>query len=46
MSTLLTLFMKRISAKELGIGKEDDIEYIHFPDPGKTYTEEGTELLN
>ncbi|MEM3437193.1 MAG: TIGR04076 family protein [Nitrososphaerales archaeon] len=44
-STLLIPFMKGVSAKALGIGKEDDIGYIHCPDPGKPYTEGGTVLF-
>jgi len=42
MLTLLSPFLKGVSAKELGIGSEDDIGYIQCPDPGKPYTCGGT----
>ena len=36
MLTLLTPFIKGVSAKVLGIGREDDVGYVQCPDPGKT----------
>jgi len=42
MLTLLSPFTKGVSAKELGIGSEDDIGYVQCPDPGKPYTCGGT----
>jgi len=42
MLTLLTPFIKGISARDLGIGYEDDIGYVQCPDPGKPYTCGGT----
>jgi len=38
MLTLLSPFLKGISAKVLDIGKEDDVEYVQCPDPGEPYT--------
>lgn len=38
MMTLLIPFVKGISAKQLGIGKEDDTCYLQCPDPGEPYT--------
>jgi len=45
MLTLLTPFLKGISAKTLGIGKEDNIGYIQCPDPGEPYTQGGTVIF-
>ena len=45
MLTLLTPFIKGVSAKTLGIGKEDDIGYIQCPDPGRPYTKGGTVIF-
>jgi len=45
MLTLLSPFLKGVSAKELGIGSEDDIGYIQCPDPGKPYTCGGTVIF-
>ncbi|RLE47749.1 MAG: TIGR04076 family protein [Candidatus Methanomethylicota archaeon] len=42
MTSLLLPFLKGISAKQLGIGEEDDVGYIQCPDPGKPYTSGGT----
>jgi len=42
MLTLLSPFLKGVSAKVLGIGKEDDVGYVQCPDPGKPYTCGGT----
>jgi uncharacterized repeat protein (TIGR04076 family) len=42
MLTLLMPFLKGFSAKDLGIGKEDDIGYAQCPDPGEPYTCGGT----
>ena len=42
MLTLLTPFLKGVSAKVLGVGKEDDLGYVQCPDPGKPYTSGGT----
>jgi len=42
MLTLLSPFLKGISANVLGIGAEDDIGYIQCPDPGEPYTYGGT----
>lgn len=45
MLTLLSSFLKGVSAKTLGIGVEDDIGYIQCPDPGKPYTCGGTVIF-
>lgn len=42
MLTLLTPFLKGVSARELGIGETDDVGYVQCPDPGKPYTDGGT----
>jgi uncharacterized repeat protein (TIGR04076 family) len=42
MLTLLSSFLKGVSAKVLGIGEQDEIGYIQCPDPGKPYTFGGT----
>jgi len=42
MLTLLSPFLKGVSARILGIGGEDDIGYVQCPDPGKPYTCGGT----
>jgi hypothetical protein len=42
MLTLLTPFLKGVSARALGIGKEDDVGYMQCPDPGEPYTCRGT----
>jgi len=42
MLTLLSPFLKGISAQDLGIGEEDDVGYVQCPDPGKPYTCGGT----
>jgi hypothetical protein len=33
MLTLLTPFLKGVSARALGIGKEDDVGYVQCPEP-------------
>lgn len=45
MLTLLMPFLKGVSARELGIGKKDDIGHIQCPDPGKPYTDGGTVIF-
>ncbi|HDI73646.1 MAG TPA: TIGR04076 family protein [Candidatus Korarchaeota archaeon] len=42
MISLLSPFSHGVSAKELGIGEEDDIGYVQCPDPGRPYTCGGT----
>jgi uncharacterized repeat protein (TIGR04076 family) len=42
MSTLLSAFVHGVSAKDLGIGSEDDVGYLQCPDPGPPYTSGGT----
>lgn len=42
MLTLLTPFLKGISAKDLGMGSEDDLGYVQCPDAGKPHTRGGT----
>jgi len=42
MLTLLSPFLKGVSARELGIGSEDEVGYLQCPDPGKPYTCGGT----
>ncbi|MEM4465809.1 MAG: hypothetical protein QXJ95_09690 [Ignisphaera sp.] len=42
MSSLLLLFLKGVSAPELGIGTEDDVEYVQCPDPVRPHTTGGT----
>ena len=42
MLTLLMPFLKGFSAKDLGIGSEEDTGYVQCPDPGKPYTCGGT----
>ena len=37
--------MKGISARELGIGSEDNVGFLQCPDPGKPYTEGGTVIF-
>ena len=45
MITLLMPFLKDVSARELGIGKKDDVGYIQCPDPGTPYTDGGTVIF-
>ena len=45
MLTSLTPFLKGISARVLGIGKEDDVGYVQCPDPGEPYTCGGTVIF-
>jgi len=45
MSTLLLPFLKDVSARDLGIGQEDDVGYVQCPDPGKPYTDGGTVIF-
>jgi len=42
MLTLLTPFLKGVSAKSLGIGEKDDVGYVQCTDPGEPYTSGGT----
>lgn len=42
MSTLLSPFLKGVSAKDLGISDKEDVGYVQCPDPGKPYTDGGT----
>mgnify|MGYP000049953964 CR=1 FL=1 len=42
MLTLIMPFIKGVSARSLGIGKEDNEGYIQCPDPGSPYTQGGT----
>jgi len=42
MLTLLSPFLKGVSAKTLGISSEDDVGYVQCPDPGRPYTCGGT----
>jgi len=42
MLTLLPPFLKGVSARTLGIGREDDVGYVQCPDPGEPYTCGGT----
>jgi len=42
MTTILILMLKGYSAKELGVGPDDDTAYVQCPDPGKPYTDGGT----
>ena len=44
-STLLVPFLKGVSARDLGIGREDDVGYVQCPDPGKPHTSGGTVVL-
>ncbi|MEM1546030.1 MAG: TIGR04076 family protein [Candidatus Methanomethylicia archaeon] len=45
MLTLISAFIHGLSAKDLGIGSEDDIGYIQCPDPGPPYTKGGTVIF-
>ena len=45
MLTLITPFLKGVSAKVLGIGREDDVGYVQCPDPGEPYTCGGTVIF-
>ncbi len=45
MSTLLSLILHGVSARELGIGDKDDEGYLQCPDPGKPYTCGGTVIF-
>ena len=45
MLTLITPFLKGVSARVLGIGEEDDVGYIQCPDPGEPYTRGGTVIF-
>jgi len=42
MLTQLSPFLKGVSARDLGIGGEDNVGYAQCPDPGKPYTCGGT----
>jgi uncharacterized repeat protein (TIGR04076 family) len=45
MLTLLMPFLKGVSAKVLGIGKENDVGYVQCPDPRVPYTCGGTVIF-
>jgi len=45
MLTLLTPFLKGVSAKKLGIGRDDDVGYVQCPDIGKPYTPGGNVIF-
>jgi hypothetical protein len=45
MLTLLMPFLKGMPARELGMGKEENIGYVQCPDPGEPYTCGGTVLF-
>lgn len=45
MSSLLLPFLKGVSARELGIGIENDVGFVHCPDPGGPYTTGGTVIF-
>ena len=45
MLTLLSPFLKGVSAKVLGIGVEDNVGYVQCPDPGEPYTCGGTVIF-
>jgi len=40
--TVLTLMLKGFSARDLGVGPDDDTGYAQCPDPGAPYTCGGT----
>jgi len=42
MLTLLSPFLKGVSARALGIGREDDVGYVQCPDPEEPHTSGGT----
>jgi len=45
MLTLLMPFLKGMPARELGMGKEENLGYVQCPDPGEPYTCGGTVLF-
>jgi uncharacterized repeat protein (TIGR04076 family) len=45
MITILTPFLKGVSARNLGIGDKDDVGYLQCPDPGQPYTRGGTVIF-
>ena len=45
MSSLLSAFIHGSSAKELGIGLQEDIGHLRCPDPGPPYTKGGSVLF-
>ena len=45
MMTFLYAMLKGVSARDMGIGSDDDIGYIQCPDPGRPYTHGGTVLF-
>jgi hypothetical protein len=45
MVALLSAFAHGYSAKELGIGSEENTGYLQCPDPGPPYTHGGTVLF-
>ncbi len=42
MLTILSPFLKGVSAKDMGVGPRDDTAYVQCPDPGPRYTCGGT----
>jgi len=40
--TLVSPFLKGVSARALDMGREDDVGYVQCPDPGEPYTSGGT----
>jgi len=45
MLTLLSPFLKGMSAKVLGICVKDNVGYVQYPDPGEPYTCGGTVIF-
>ena len=45
LSTFLPALLHGLSAKELGIGEEEDVGYLQCPDPGAPYTRGGAVLF-
>lgn len=48
LNALLTFavpMLKGVSARDLGIGLEDDVGFVQCPDPGGPYTEGGSVLF-
>jgi len=45
LATLLSAFSHGASARELGIGSEDNVGYLQCPDPGSPYTCGGTVIF-
>jgi len=45
MLTSLSAFIRGFSAKDLGIGTDADVGYLHCPDPGPPYTKGGAVIF-